>query len=71
MSRRQYLAGRPPLPSIQAGVVTVLYGPDTWCTRPKGHPIATVNADSPEHLIEEIARQSKVSLAETEPEARR
>lgn len=28
-----------------------------WCARPKGSPIATINADSPEHLIEEIRRQ--------------
>jgi hypothetical protein len=29
----------------------------TWCARPAGTPIATINADSPEHLIEEIRGQ--------------
>ncbi len=28
-----------------------------WCARPTGHPVATINTDSPEHLIEEILRQ--------------
>ena len=28
-----------------------------WCARPKGHPVATINADSPEALIAEIAEQ--------------
>ena len=34
----------------------------TWCARPKGSPIATINADSPEHLIEEIRRQEHEAL---------
>ncbi len=66
---RQVELLRPNYPDWDIWVVTVLYGPDTWCARPKGHPIATVNADSPEHLIEDIARQSRASLAETEREA--
>jgi hypothetical protein len=42
-------------------VVHVLYGPDTWCARPTGHPVATINADSPERLIEEIRRQEELT----------
>jgi hypothetical protein len=30
-----------------------------WCARPKGSPIATINTDSPEHLVEEIRRQEQ------------
>ena len=29
----------------------------TWCARPKGSPIATINADSPEAMIAEIREQ--------------
>jgi hypothetical protein len=28
-----------------------------WCARPKGAPVATINADSPEALIAEITEQ--------------
>ena len=28
-----------------------------WCARPKGTPVATINADSPEALIAEIREQ--------------
>ena len=31
----------------------------TWCARPKGAPIATINVDSPESLIEAIAEASR------------
>ncbi len=48
---------RPRYPGWDLWVVRVLYGPDTWCARPKGSPIATINTDSPEHLVEEIAEQ--------------
>ena len=34
----------------------------TWCARPKGSPIATINADSPEHLIEMIREQEQDGL---------
>ena len=34
-----------------------VYGPDMWCARPKGPPIATINADSPEAMIAEIREQ--------------
>ena len=33
-----------------------------WCARPTGHPVATINADSPEHLIEEIRKQEHERL---------
>ena len=32
---------------------------ETWCARPKGSPIATINTDSPEHLIEMIREQER------------
>ncbi len=28
-----------------------------WCARPKGSPVATINADSPEELIAAIREQ--------------
>lgn len=28
-----------------------------WCARPKGSPVATINADSPESLIAQIREQ--------------
>ncbi len=48
---------RPRYPDWDVWVVHAVYGPDTWCARPKGSPIATINTDSPEHLVEEIAEQ--------------
>lgn len=33
-----------------------------WCARPKGLPIATINTDSPEHLIEMIREQEQDAL---------
>jgi hypothetical protein len=34
----------------------------TWCARPVGHPVATINTDSPEHMVEEIAEQERAAL---------
>ena len=34
-----------------------------WCARPVGHPVATINTDSPEHLVEEIRRQEQDLVA--------
>ena len=48
---------RPNYPDWDLWVVHAVYGPDTWCARPKGSPIATINTDSPEHLIEAIRQQ--------------
>jgi hypothetical protein len=31
--------------------------PTVWCARPAGHPVATINTDSPEHLVEAITEQ--------------
>jgi len=31
----------------------------TWCARPKGAPVATVNAESPEDLVAAIAEQER------------
>lgn len=33
-----------------------------WCARPAGHPVATINTDSPEHLVEEIRSQEQEAL---------
>ena len=33
-----------------------------WCARPVGHPVATINTDSPEHLVEEIRQQEQDAL---------
>jgi hypothetical protein len=33
-----------------------------WCARPVGAPTATINADSPEHLAEEI--EEAIALAQ-------
>lgn len=32
-------------------------GQTTWCSRPKGHPIATINAGSADELQAEIAQE--------------
>jgi hypothetical protein len=37
-----------------------------WCARPKGSPIATINTDSPEHLIDEIRQQEQDALQRPE-----
>ena len=48
---------RPNYPGWEIWVVPRYCQTTVWCARPKGSPIATINADSPEHLIEEIRRQ--------------
>jgi hypothetical protein len=62
---RQLELLRPQYPEWDIWTVRSIYPRPltTWCARPKGHPVATVNTDSPEHLIEEIGRQSGTSLA--------
>ena len=37
-----------------------------WCARPVGHPVATINTDSPEHLVEEIGEQEQEALQRPE-----
>jgi hypothetical protein len=37
-----------------------------WCARPAGHPVATINTDSPEHLIEMIRQQEQDALQRPE-----
>ncbi len=34
----------------------------TWCAKPTGSPTATINTDSPEHLIEMIREQEQDAL---------
>lgn len=49
---------RPKYPHWDLWAVRVLIPKKTvWCARPKGHPVATINTDSPEHLIAEIREQ--------------
>jgi hypothetical protein len=50
---------RPQYPAWDIWTVRCLYPRphSTWCARPKGTPTATINADSPEHLVEEIRLQ--------------
>lgn len=37
--------------------VRIVYGPDVWCAKPKGDPVATINAWSPDELEFEIREQ--------------
>jgi len=54
---------RPLYPKWDLWAVRVLIPKHTvWCGRPKGSPVATINADSPEALIAEIAEQEAAAL---------
>jgi hypothetical protein len=46
---------RPMYPGWDLWIVRQFVGGIVWCARPKSAPRATINTDSPEHLIEEIA----------------
>jgi hypothetical protein len=49
---------RPQYPDWDLWIVRMLIpGGTVWCARPKGHPVATINADSPEHLVAKIREQ--------------
>ena len=37
-----------------------------WCARPVGHPVATINADSPESLVDAIRQQEQDALQRPE-----
>jgi hypothetical protein len=37
-----------------------------WCARPVGHPVATINTDSPERMVEEIRHQEQEALRRPE-----
>ncbi len=50
---------RPRYPGWQIWVVHAVYGPDTWCARPAGHPVAVINAHSPEELVKAIAEYER------------
>jgi hypothetical protein len=41
-------------PGWDVWCVTMLYGPNTWHARPKGHPVALVDASSPDELARAI-----------------
>jgi len=53
---------RPNYPGWDIWCVVCFMAPTTWCAKPKGHPVATINTDSPEHLIEEIRSQEQAGL---------
>ncbi len=53
---------RPNYPGWEIWIVPLYPVGETWCARPVGHPVATINTDSPEHLIEEIRRQDQEAL---------
>jgi len=46
---------RPKYPHWDIWFVICYIGPTAWCAKPKGAPVATINASSPEELVEEIA----------------
>jgi len=48
---------KPNYPGWQLWIVYCYPNHIAWCARPAGTPVATINADSPEHLIEEIREQ--------------
>jgi hypothetical protein len=53
---------RPNYPGWDIWLVPCYMAPTVWCARPVGHPVATINTDGPEHLIEEIRRQEQDGL---------
>ncbi len=46
-------------PEWELWIVPCYMAPTVWCARPRGALVATINTDSPEHLIEEIRRQEQ------------
>jgi hypothetical protein len=42
-------------PAWEIWYVRRVYGPDVWCAKRKGQPVATINTDSPEELVRKIA----------------
>ena len=55
---RQLETLRQRYPEWDLWVVPVFMGPDTWCAKPKGTEIATINTHFPEELVEAIGEQS-------------
>ena len=51
---------RPNYPGWDIWLVPCYMAPAAWCARPVGHPVATINTDSPDRLIEEISRQEQL-----------
>jgi hypothetical protein len=53
---KQLEALRPRYPNWDIWTVRSIYPrpSTTWCARPKGAPVATINASSPEELAEKI-----------------
>lgn len=59
---RQLAMLRPMYPAWEIWVVPRYCQTTVWCARPVGHPVATINTDSPEHLIEGIRCQEQDAL---------
>ncbi len=57
---------RPKYPAWDIWTVRCWPNHTTWCARPAGHPIATINASTPEDLVEEIAEQEREALQRPE-----
>jgi hypothetical protein len=53
---------RPRYPAWDIWLVRTWPNGVVWCARPVGHPVATINTDSPEHLVEEIRQQEQDAL---------
>ena len=53
---------RPNYPEWEIWVVPRYCQTTVWCARPKGSPIATINTDTPEHLVEMIREQEQDAL---------
>jgi hypothetical protein len=50
---------RPNYPGWDIWIVPRYPTGHTWCARPVGHPVATINADSPEELVRAIMEQEQ------------
>jgi hypothetical protein len=53
---------RPNYPQWDLWAVRCWPNHTVWCARPVGHPVATINTDSPEHLVEMIREQEQDAL---------
>jgi hypothetical protein len=58
-------------PSHDVWYVPQYCGHTVWCSRPKGHPIATINAGSADELQAEIAQELAEMNQQQELEAPR
>jgi hypothetical protein len=59
MARLQQHQRQGAYPSWDIWFVGCYQAPATWAAKPKGCPVATINANSPEELIEAIGRRGQ------------